>query len=253
MSDHHNEATATGSSHTGSIDTHRLEAFSDGVMAVIITIMAFDLKVPATADLHGLTGRVPELLVYVLSFTVIGIYWNNHHHLLRATERIGGAVMWTNLHLLFWLSLIPFVTEWVGTTHDRALPAATYGVVALGATLAYFALVRTILRANADDSALRAAVGRDTKGIISPIVFCAGVRARFRQPVRRLCLLRPGRAALVRAGPSTNTGQLNRARRCASASMQRRLDPRGSAFVSKLAQHDVEPEPLVVTEDLRGD
>lgn len=149
---------------------------------MIITIIAFDLKVPATADLHGPAGRVPELLVYVLSFTVVGIYWNRHHDLLRATERIGGAVMWTNLHLLFWLSLVPFVTEWVGTTHDLALPVATYGVVALGAALAYFALVRAILRANADDSALRAAIGRNTRGIISPIVFCAGIGLAFASP-----------------------------------------------------------------------
>jgi uncharacterized protein YcnI len=122
------------------IDTHRLEAFSDGVMAVIITIMALELKVPVTADLGGLADRIPSLLVYVLSFTVIGIYWNNHHHLLRATVRISSSVMWTNLNLLFWLSLIPFATEWVGTTHTRSLPAATYGVVALGAALACWAV-----------------------------------------------------------------------------------------------------------------
>ena len=124
-----------------SIDTHRLEAFSDGVMAVIITIMAFELTTPATANLHGLAGRVPALLVYILSFTVVGIYWNNHHHLLRATDHISAAVMWTNLYVLFWLPLVPFATEWVGTAHDRVLPAAAYGIVALGAALAYFALV----------------------------------------------------------------------------------------------------------------
>ncbi len=107
---------------------------------MIITIMAFDLKTPVTASIHGLVNRVPSFLVYVLSFTVIGIYWNNHHHLLRATERINTAVMWTNLQLLFWLSLIPFATEWVGTAHDRTLPAATYGAIALGAALAYYAL-----------------------------------------------------------------------------------------------------------------
>src|SRR5271155_5701657 len=129
------------------IDAHRLEAFSDGVMAVIITIMAFDLKTPATPDLHGLAHRVAPLFVYVLSFTVIGIYWNNHHHLLRATERIGGAVMWTNLYLLLWLSFVPFTTAWVGTAHGRSLPAAVYGAVALGAALAYTVLVRAILRA----------------------------------------------------------------------------------------------------------
>jgi uncharacterized membrane protein len=164
------------------IDTHRLEAFSDGVMAVIITIMAFDLKTPVTASVHGLVVRVPSLLVYVLSFTVIGIYWNNHHHLLRATERINTAVMWTNLQLLFWLSLIPFATEWVGTAHDRTLPAATYGAIALGAALAYYALVRAILRANPDDADIAAAVGKDIKGMVSPIVYMAGFGLAFVSP-----------------------------------------------------------------------
>ncbi len=164
------------------IDTHRLEAFSDGVMAVIITIMAFELKVPLTADLHGLVSRVPSLLVYILSFTVVGIYWNNHHHLLRATGRINSSVMWTNMHLLFWLSIIPFATDWVGTTHGRPLPAATYGVVALGAALAYFLLVRTIVKANRDDDHLAAAVGRDVKGTVSPLVYAAGIGLAFVSP-----------------------------------------------------------------------
>jgi uncharacterized membrane protein len=157
------------------IDAHRLEAFSDGVMAVIITIMAFQLKSPAEATFHDLSNRLPALLVYVLSFTVVGIYWNNHHHLLRATRRINGSVMWTNLFLLFWLSLIPFATAWVGSAHDKSLPAATYGVVALGAALAYFALVRAILRANPDDDRITAALGRDYKGIASPIIYAVGI------------------------------------------------------------------------------
>jgi uncharacterized membrane protein len=163
-------------------DTHRLEAFSDGVMAVIITIMAFELKTPVTANLHGLAGRIAPLLVYILSFTVIGIYWNNHHHLLRATNRISAGVMWTNLHLLFWLSLVPFATAWVGSAHDRPLPAATYGAVALGAALAYFALVRAILRANPDDASLAAAVGTDVKGLVSPVVYGAGIGLAFVSP-----------------------------------------------------------------------
>ena len=172
------------------IDAHRLEAFSDGVMAVIITIMAFDLKTPATPDLHGLSHRVAPLLVYVLSFTVIGIYWNNHHHLLRATERINGAVMWTNLYLLFWLSLVPFTTAWVGAAHGRSLPAVAYGVVALGAALAYTALVRAILRANPDDKHLAAAVGTDVKGMISLVIYLLGSASRssariWRTPVTR--------------------------------------------------------------------
>ena len=181
MSEEPTEAGAA--SKVGSaIDTHRLEAFSDGVMAVIITIMAFDLKTPVTANVHGLVNRVPSLLVYVLSFTVIGIYWNNHHHLLRATERINTAVMWTNLQLLFWLSLIPFATGWVGTAHARTLPAATYGAIALGAALAYYALVRAILRANPHDADIAAAVGKDIKGMVSPVVYVAGFGLAFVSP-----------------------------------------------------------------------
>jgi uncharacterized membrane protein len=164
------------------IDAHRVEAFSDGVMAVIITIMAFDLRTPATPDLNGLAHRVAPLLVYVLSFTVIGIYWNNHHHLLRATERISGAVMWTNLYLLFWLSLVPFATAWVGTAHHRSLPAVTYGVVALGAALAYSALVRAILRANPDDEYIAAAIGTDVKGMVSLAIYMIGVGLAFVSP-----------------------------------------------------------------------
>lgn len=166
----------------GAIDTHRLEGFSDGVMAVIITIMAFQLKSPVTADFHGLVRLWPSLLVYVLSFSMIGIYWNNHHHLLRATRRISASVMWTNLLLLFWLSLIPFATDWVGTSHGHALPAATYGVVALAAALAYFVLVRSILRANPADPDIVAAIGTDVKGIVSPVIYAAGIGLAFVSP-----------------------------------------------------------------------
>jgi uncharacterized membrane protein len=182
MSDAPSAPQANPPSADDAIDTHRLEAFSDGVMAVIITIMAFELKVPGSPDLHGLAQRIPSILVYILSFTVIGIYWNNHHHLLRATERISSSVMWTNLNLLFWLSLIPFATEWVGTTHSSSLPAATYGVVALGAALAYFALVRSILRANPGDSHLSVAVGTDVKGTVSPILYALGIGLAFLSP-----------------------------------------------------------------------
>jgi uncharacterized membrane protein len=164
------------------LDARRLEAFSDSVMAVIITIMAFDLKTPLEPNVHGLEGRLPSLLVYILSFTFVGIYWNNHHHLLRATKRISGAVMWANLHLLFWLSLIPFATSWVGSAHAHSLPAFIYGVVALGSALAYFILVRTILRANVDDDALSAAVGVDIKGVISPIIYVIGIGLAFVSP-----------------------------------------------------------------------
>jgi uncharacterized membrane protein len=172
------QSNAVGDDTPGSaipLDPRRLEAFSDGVMAVIITIMAFEFKTPATANWHGLEGRVPLLLVYVLSFTAIGIYWNNHHHLLRATRRISSGVMWSNLTLLFWLSLTPFATEWVGNDHTRALPAATYGVVALGSALAFYVLVRAIIRANADDGVVARTIGRNVKGIVSPVIYVAGI------------------------------------------------------------------------------
>ena len=182
MSDPSNSTERFATDRIDAINTHRLEAFSDGVLAVIITIMAFELKTPATADLQGLSSRVPALLVYILSFTVIGIYWNNHHHLLRATGRISTAVMWANLYLLFWLSLVPVATEWVGVAASRTLPAAIYGVVAFGAALAYFALVRAILKANPDDQTLRTAVGKDTKGIISAVVYLAGFGLAFASP-----------------------------------------------------------------------
>ena len=164
------------------IDTHRLEAFSDGIMAVIITLMAFDLKAPLTADVHGLVSRIAPLLVYMLSFTVIGVYWNNHHHLLRATARISTSVMWTNLHLLFWLSLIPFATNWMGTKYTHVTPAVTYGCVALGAGFAYFTLERAILHANRDDALLKSAVGRDVKGVMSLVVYLLGIGAAFVTP-----------------------------------------------------------------------
>jgi uncharacterized membrane protein len=178
--DNQNSLTVVG-------DAHRLEAFSDSVMAVIITIMAFNLKTPVSANLHGLAGRVPSILVYILSFTFVGIYWNNHHHLLRATRRISGAVMWANLHLLFWLSLIPFATAWVGGAHADALPASVYGVVALGAALAYFALERLILKANVDHVAIRRAVGKDVKGIVSPLIYAGGVALAFVSPYLAYC------------------------------------------------------------------
>jgi uncharacterized membrane protein len=154
---------------------HRLEAFSDGVLAVIITIMAFDLRTPVTADLHGLSARVPALLIYLLSFSVVGIYWNNHHHLLRATQQISSGVMMANLHLLLWLSLVPFATSWIGADHNRSVPAATYGVVTTGAAISYFLLTRMILRANPKDVALRTAVGKDVKGTASLVISALGI------------------------------------------------------------------------------
>jgi uncharacterized membrane protein len=125
---------------------------------------------------------VPLLLVYVLSFTVIGIYWNNHHHLLRATKRISASVMWSNLFLLFWLSLVPFATEWVGSDHTRVLPAATYGVVALGSAIAFYTLVRAIIRANTDDNAIAESIGRNIKGIVSPAIYVVGIALTLVSP-----------------------------------------------------------------------
>jgi uncharacterized membrane protein len=159
----------------GRRDADRLEAFSDGVMAVIITIMALGLNVPKETTWHALRLQVPSLLVYALSFTMIGIYWNNHHQLLRATERISGSVMWANLHLLFWLSLIPFATKWVGQAHAASLPASVYGMAAVGAAVAYGVLVQLIIRTNGPDSAVASAVGSDVKGNVSVVLYACAI------------------------------------------------------------------------------
>jgi len=155
------------------IESRRLESFSDGVMAVIITLMALELRPPASEHWSAIAHRLPALLIYILSFTVIGIYWNNHH-LLRVTRSISSGVMWSNLMLLFWLSLVPVTTQWVGGAYRDHLPAAAYGVVSLGSALAYFVLVRSILRANHHDRRLVRAVGYDVKGVISPILYAIG-------------------------------------------------------------------------------
>jgi uncharacterized membrane protein len=162
--------------------TARVEAFSDGVMAVIITLMALELRAPRGATLEAVGEQVPGLLVYVLSFVVIGLYWNNHHHLLRAADRISGAAMWANLFLLFWLSLIPVLTEWLRDEYRHALPAATYGIVALAAGFAYAILVRTLIRANGHSSAVAEAIGSDLKGYSSLVLYAAGVGLAFVSP-----------------------------------------------------------------------
>jgi uncharacterized membrane protein len=164
------------------LGTTRVEAFSDGVMAVIITIMAFELRAPRGATLDAVRDQVPGLLVYVLSFVMLGIYWNNHHHLLRAADRISGAAMWANLFLLFWLSLIPVLTEWLRDEYRHALPAAAYGTVALAAGCAYAILVRTLIQANGRDSALAEAIGSDVKGYASLVLYAAGVGLAFLSP-----------------------------------------------------------------------
>jgi uncharacterized membrane protein len=160
----------------------RVEAFSDGVMAVIITIMALGLQVPADSSASALDKRLSEILVYILSFTYIGIYWNNHHHLFRATERLNGAVMWANLHLLFWLSLVPVMTEWVAKFYRAHLPACIYGVVVAGAAVAYAILVRTIIRANGPDSAVARAVGSDLKGNLSILMYFLAIGLAWISP-----------------------------------------------------------------------
>jgi uncharacterized membrane protein len=164
-------------------ETDRLEAFSDGVMAVIITIMAFNVKPPLGASLSALHGALPQILVYVLSFAIIGTYWNNHHHLLRATERMSGAVMWANLHLLFWLSLFPIVTGWMGHYPSHRLPAASYGVIGFGSAVAYWVLVRMIIRANGNNSIVARAIGSDIKGYLSLLLYALGAGLAAVTPV----------------------------------------------------------------------
>jgi uncharacterized membrane protein len=163
-------------------ETGRLEAFSDGVLAVIITIMAFELKAPAGGSFTDLRGRLPALLIYILSFVLIGIYWNNHHHLLRAARRITGGVMWTNLHLLFWLSLVPVMTEWVGEHYREHAPAAAYGAVGLGAAVAFVLLTRAIIRADGSDSPVAVAIGADIKGRVSLALYAAATGLAFVSP-----------------------------------------------------------------------
>jgi uncharacterized membrane protein len=164
------------------LGTARVEAFSDGVIAVIITIMALELRAPQGVSLDAVREQLPGLLAYVLSFVIIGIYWNNHHHLLRAAERISGAAMWANLFLLFWLSLIPVLTEWLRDEYRHALPAAAYGAVALAAGIAYAILVRALIRANGRDSAVAQAIGSDVKGYGSLVLYAAGVGLAFVRP-----------------------------------------------------------------------
>jgi uncharacterized membrane protein len=160
----------------------RLEAFSDGVIAIIITIMVLELKVPHGEDWAALRPLIPIFLSYVLSFIYIGIYWNNHHHLLQATRHINGPILWANLHLLFWLSLIPFVTGWMGENHFAALPVALYGVVLLLSACAYFILSRALIAHHGKDSALAIAVGRDFKGKVSVVIYAAAIVLAFVNP-----------------------------------------------------------------------
>ena len=160
----------------------RLEAFSDGVLAIIITIMVLELKVPYGADFAALRPLLAVLLSYVLSFVYVGIYWNNHHHLLKAARRVNGAIMWANLHLLFWLSLVPFATGWMGENHFAAGPCALYGIILLLSAVAYYVLQQAIIRDQGPDSVLAAATGRDWKGRLSPVAYALAIALSFAQP-----------------------------------------------------------------------
>jgi uncharacterized membrane protein len=153
----------------------RLEAFSDGVLAIIITIMVLDLKVPHGGGLTALRPLFPVFLSYVLSFVYLGIYWNNHHHMLQVTKQVNGLILWANLHLLFWLSLFPFVTGWVGENHFAPVPTAVYGGVLLLAGIAYYLLQTAILRAEGPNSLLARAVGADFKGKVSPVCYALAI------------------------------------------------------------------------------
>jgi TMEM175 potassium channel family protein len=160
----------------------RLEAFSDGVIAIIITIMVLELRMPPGAGLDTLRSALPGFLMYVLSFLMLGIYWNNHHHMLHATDRVTGGVLWANLHLLFWLSLVPVTTAWMGEHYRSALPTAVYGIVLLLAAVAYYILQGTIIAAQGAHSRLKSAIGRDLKGKVSPLVYVAAVLLAFVTP-----------------------------------------------------------------------
>ena len=162
--------------------SNRLEAFSDGVIAIIITVMVLEMKVPHGSDLGALLPVVPVFLSYVLSFIYLGIYWNNHHHMLHTTRTVTGAILWANLHLLFWLSLIPFATGWMGENHFAAAPAALYGCVLLMASIAYFILQQRIIASQGPDSLLKKAVGGDWKGKLSPLLYALAIVLAFWQP-----------------------------------------------------------------------
>lgn len=160
----------------------RLEAFSDGVLAIIITIMVLELKVPHGDDFASLRPLIPVVLSYVLSFVYIGIYWNNHHHMLHATQGVSGAILWANLHLLFWLSLVPFATGWMGENHFAPAPTALYGVPLFMAAIAYWLLQRAILAHQGHDSVLAAAIGNDLKGKLSPLMYLLALPLAFVRP-----------------------------------------------------------------------
>jgi TMEM175 potassium channel family protein len=162
--------------------TGRLEAFSDGVIAIIITIMVLELKVPHGHELESLLPIIPVFLSYVLSFVFVGIYWNNHHHMLHACDSVNGPILWANLHLLFWLSLFPVTTAWIGENHLSPAPSVLYGVVLFMAAVAYWILQQTIIAVQGPESLLKRAVGADWKGKVSPVLYLAGAAAALYSP-----------------------------------------------------------------------
>ena len=161
---------------------YRMEVFSDGVLAIIITIMVLEIRVPHGAELTTLRALIPVFLSYALSFLYLGIYWSNHHHMLYVTHRVNGAILWANLHLLFWLSLVPFVTGWMGETHLAPAPTAAYGVILLMAGIAYLLLQGAILRQEGPASTLALAVGRDRKGKLSSLLYALAIPVAFLRP-----------------------------------------------------------------------
>lgn len=161
------------------MNTNRLQAFSDGVIAIIITIMVLEMRVPHGGDIASLIPLIPVFISYVLSFIYIGIYWNNHHHLLHASHKVNGAVLWANLHLLFWLSLTPFVTGWMGENDFAHWPAAIYGMVLFFASIAYYILVRTLVALHGKDSTIALALGKDLKGKISTFIYALAIALSF--------------------------------------------------------------------------
>ena len=163
------------------MDTNRLEAFSDGVLAIIITIMVLEMKIPHGTDFDALWPLWPVFLSYILSFVYIGIYWNNHHHMLQAAQRVNGSILWANSHLLFWLSLVPFATGWMGENHFAPAPTALYGVVLLMAAIAYWILQRALMREHGNDSLLAKAVGADLKGKLSRLLYLIAIISTFFQ------------------------------------------------------------------------
>jgi uncharacterized membrane protein len=177
------------------MEKNRLEAFSDGVLAIIITIMVLELHVPQPTEqvphpdrIDALKPLLPVFLTYLLSFIYLGIYWNNHHHLLKAARKVTGAMMWANLHLLFWLSLFPFVTGWMGENHFTPVPTALYGAVLLLAAIAYYILQNIIVAQQGCDSKLAAAIGRDYKGKLSPVLYATAIPVSFFRPWLAGCL-----------------------------------------------------------------